>query len=81
MLIPRAFAPGRDAYMQQRADHAVSGYAYLGLDGAWHAAGRMGMLGQSTDTPQDQAENARRPNEHLETYPSDTLLVAVACHI
>ncbi|MEU3639958.1 hypothetical protein AB0H23_27540 [Streptomyces albogriseolus] len=75
------FAPGRDAYMQQGADHAVPGHAYLGLDGVWHAPGRMGMFGMSTDTPQDQAEYARRMNEHLGTLPPDTLLVAVDCHI
>ncbi|MCZ1012348.1 hypothetical protein [Streptomyces lydicus] len=78
------FSPGRDAYMQQRADHAVPGYAYLGIDGVWQAPGRMGLFGQSTGTPQDQAEYAHRMNEQLDTLPPDTLLVAVDavdCHI
>ncbi|WP_372412232.1 hypothetical protein [Streptomyces luteireticuli] len=75
------FAPGRDAYMQQRADHAVPGYAYLGLDGVWQAPGRMGLFGQSTDTPQERAEYARCMNEQLDALPPDTLLVAVDCHI
>lgn len=75
------FAPGRDAYMQQAADQAIPGYAFLGLDGVWRAAGEMGWFGMSSDSEEDRAAHYRQMNEHLDALDPDTLLVAVDCHI
>jgi hypothetical protein len=76
-----AFAVGRDEYMRQAAERAVPGYAYLDLDGVWHAPGSMGWFGMSSDDEGDRAAYYRRINEELDALDPATVLVAVDCHI
>ena len=75
------FSPSRDAYAQRAAEQAVPGYAFLDLDGVWHAPGRMGWFGMSSDTEDDRAAYLRQMNERLDALDPATFLIAVDCHI
>lgn len=76
-----SFSVSRDEYMQQAADGAVPGFAYLGLDGVWQAPGEMGWFGMSSDAEADRVVYRRRMNELLDGLDPAVILVAVDCHI
>ncbi|MGW4222937.1 hypothetical protein ACWEG1_05720 [Streptomyces bauhiniae] len=74
-------AVGRDAYMADAADSAVPGYAYLDLNGTWHAPGDMGWFGMSSDDADSRTAYRKQVNAEVDGMDPDTYLVVVDCHI
>ena len=74
------FQVSREEFVQEARDEALCPYAYV-MDGEWHAPGKMGWFGMSSDTRADRVRFAREFNELLDSLPDDTELTLVDCHI
>lgn len=74
------FQVPREEYVQEARDEALCPYSWL-MDGQWHAPGKMGWFGNSTDTRKDRAHFRREFNEMLDALPDDTLLTLCDLHI
>lgn len=75
-----SFQIPRDEYIAEARDDAICPYAYL-MGGEWHAPGKMGWFGSSTDTRKERRQFAREFNEFLDSLPDDTLLTLCDLHI
>lgn len=76
-------APDLDTFLAEYIDHfnPVATYAALDDDG-WHAPGRMGWFGCSTDDPDGKAAYVKAFfGKFIKTARLDDLLVVVDCHI
>lgn len=74
------FQVPRDEYIAAAVGEVLCPYAYL-VDGEWHAPGKMGWFGQSSDTKSDRRRFVREFNELLDSLPDDTLLTLCDLHI
>jgi hypothetical protein len=81
------FGPGaeqfqvpRQEFIDEARDSAICPFAYV-MDGEWHAPGKMGWFGSSTDSTKERRRFAREFNELFDSLPDDTELTLVDCHI
>jgi len=75
----KVYGVGRDAYVKNVADQAVSCFAFIDLDGEWQTRGRMGMFGM-VDEEESDADWLKRVQSWLTSLPSDVWLAVVDCH-
>lgn len=74
---------GRDEFMAEFIDSfcPVTAYAALDDDG-WHAPGKMGWFGCSSDTPEEKSAHDKEfVRRFIKQASPDTTLVVVDCHI
>lgn len=74
-----ALLVGREAYIEQARNAALSPYALV-KDGQWFAKGRMGWWGMSDDKLTQDDWN-RKVCELLNSLPDETQITIVDCHI
>ena len=71
---------GLDEYVRQSRAAALAPYAYL-LDGEWHAPGKMGWFGISSERDAERVRFYDEFNELFDALPDDTLLRLLDLHI
>ncbi len=74
---------GADAFLAEHIDHFNPIVTYAALDDSgWHAPGKMGWFGCSSDTPDVKGDFVKAfVRRFVKTASADDLLVVVDCHI
>jgi hypothetical protein len=76
------FGISREEYTERAYNGAVSGYAFVSLEGEWIAPGRMGWFGMSSDSEGDRIGYNAAVNLYLkDQLGDDDYLVVLDCHI
>lgn len=74
------FQVSRAVLVTQARNDALCPFAYI-YEGEWHAPGKMGWFGNSSDEKKDRVRFAQEFNELLDSLPGDTLLTLCDLHI